>query len=216
MGESAAYGRALAIPRGPGPIIPDAALATLRWNQTFTLNNDGTTAWTVGNIYNIRVNNAYSPINGGHQPYGWDQMAGLYRYYKVVGCHMRFTVMNQQSTSAVFLARQVPVDENATMEATHFNWVGERPGTHKVCTQPGGGVPPTLDLRINIPRQLGISPEQFRADVSQYSAAVTAAPLRYAYVQIGCAGTATTSFVSVITELTYTVQYWQRITQNTS
>jgi hypothetical protein len=170
----------------------------------------------VGTVNNIRVNNAYSPLNGGHQPYGWDQMAALYRYYKVVGCTMRFTFMNQQSTNAIAFVRQVPVDENATMEGTHVNFMSERPGTHHVPTQPGGGVPPTLDLRINIPRQLGISPEQFKADVSQYSAAVTAAPARYAYVQIGCAGSATTSFVSVLADVTYTVQYWQRITQATS
>ena len=62
-------------------------------------------------------------------------------------------------------------------------------------------------MKIDIPRQLGITPEQFRADVSQYSAAVTAAPARYAYVQVGCAGSATTSFLSVAVEIEYTIQY---------
>lgn len=204
------------VPRGPGPIIPDAAVATLKWTHAATLMNDGTTSWTVGSVYNYRVNNAYSPLNGGHQPYGWDQMAGLYRYYKVIGCTMRFTPMNQQSTNAILFVRQVPVDENATMEATAVNLMAERPGTHRVCTMPGGGNPQTLELRIDIPRQLGISPEQFRADVSQYSAAVTAAPSRYAYVQVGCAGSATTSFVSCLVEIEYTVQYWQRVTQASS
>jgi len=170
----------------------------------------------VGNVVNYRVNNAYSPVNGDHQPYGWDQMAGLYRYYKVIKCRMRFTAMNQQSTNAVLFVRQVPVDENATMEATAIRFVAERPGTHRLCMMPGGGVPQTLEMRINIPQQLGVSPEQFRADVSQYSAAVTAAPSRYAYVQAGCAGTATTSFLSVMVQIDYTVQYWQRVTQSSS
>jgi len=214
--KETSYQAALRVPRGLGPVVPDAAVATLRWGGINSFTNDGTTVWTVGNVTNYRVNNAYEPINGGHQPYGWDQMAALYRYYKVVGCVMRFTTMNSQSTNAILFVRQVPVNENATMEATHVNFVAERPGTHNVCHQPGGGRPESLTLRINIPQQLGISPEQFRADVSQYSAAVTAAPSRYAYVQVGCAGAATTSFLSCLVELEYTVQYWQRVTQASS
>ena len=204
------------VPRGLGPIVPDAALARLRWTGLTTVNNDATTAWVVGTVYNYRVNNAYSPVNGAQQPYGWDQMAALYRYYKVVGCTMRFTPMNQQSSNAIFLARQVPVDENATMDTTAIRTAMERPGVRYICLQPGGGAARTLEMKIDIPRQLGITPEQFRADVSQYSAAVTAAPARYAYVQVGCAGSATTSFLSVAVEIEYAIQYWQRITQASS
>ena len=210
------YRDALRVPRGLGPILPDAAVATLKWCNLSTFTNDGTTAWVVGNVVNYRVNNAYQPVNGAHQPYGWDQMAALYRYYKVIGCKMRFTPMNQQSSNAILLIRQVPVDENATMETTAIRFAMERPGTHVVCSQPGGGYPRSYTYDIDIPRQLGITPEQFRADVSQYSAAVTAAPARYAYVQVGCAGSATTSFLSVAVEIEYTIQYWQRITQASS
>ena len=154
------YQSALVVPRGLGPIVPDAAVARLRWTGLTTVNNDATTAWVVGTVYNYRVNNAYSPVNGAQQPYGWDQMAALYRYYKVVGCTMRFTPMNQQSSNAIFLARQVPVDENATMDTTASRTAMERPGVRYICLQPGGGAARTLEMKIDIPRQLGITPLQ--------------------------------------------------------
>ncbi len=211
------YSRALSIPQGIGPILPDACVASLRWHGINTLTNDGTTAWTIGNVSNYRINNAFEPLSGGHQPYGWDQMAALYRYYKVIGCTMKFTVMTAQSSSnAIFFIRPVPVNENATMEGTHLNFCSERPGTQAVHLQPGGGIPPSRTLNIDIPRLLGVSAEQFRADVSLYSAAVTAAPSRYAYVQIGMCGSATSAVVSVHVEISYKIQYWQRITLATS
>lgn len=200
------------VPRGLGPIMPEAATVRLPYAYTSTLANNGSSTWTVGDVLNLRVNNAYDPINGTHQPYGWDQMAALYRYYKVVGCSYKITGLAFPDKNLVLVVRPVPVNENLSIANTALATVAERPGTKLAFAQFGGPIP-SITGTVDIPRQLGVSQEQFDADVSEYSAAVTAAPSRYAYTQIGVCGTDATTFMHVVIEVTYTVNYWQRITQ---
>lgn len=202
------------IPRGLGPIMPEAATVRLPYAYSSTQAN-GASAWTFGDVLNLRVNNAYDPINGTHQPYGWDQMASLYRYYKVVGCSYKITGLAYPDKNLVLAVRPVPVNENLSIANTAFDTVHERPGTKLAYAQFGGPIP-SISGVVDIPKQLGISREQFEADVSEYSAAVTAAPSRYCYIQVAVAGTDTTSFMRVVIECTYTVNYWQRVTQAAS
>jgi hypothetical protein len=208
------YSTALVIPRGVGSIIPDAAVAKLKFAYFQDAYNDVASVWTFGTALNIRVNNAYDPITGTHQPYGWDQMAALYRFYKVIGCRMKFTLLNAVAAQPVILAiRPVPVNENLSIAGTNVGQALERPATIAVYSVSSGGPCPTRTLDVNIPHLLGITKEQFLADVSEYSAATTAAPSRYAYVQIALAGPSiTTSHAYVGIEVEYTIQYWQRIT----
>jgi hypothetical protein len=203
------------VPRGLGPIMPEAATVRLPYAYTSALANNGTYTWTVGDVLNLRVNNAYDPINGTHQPYGWDQMAALYRYYKVVGCSYKITGLAYPDKNLCLVVRPVPVNENLSIANTGLATVAERPGTKLAFAQFGGPIP-SMSGQVNLPKQLGVSREQFDADVSEYSAAVTAAPSRYAYIQIGVCGTDVTSFMQVVIEVTYTVNYWQRITQAAS
>jgi hypothetical protein len=167
------------------------------------------------------VNNAYNPITGTHQPYGWDQMAGLYRFYKVVGCSMKFTFLSSEKTStenqpALIFIRSVPVNENQSIAGVTPTVAAEWPNTRIIPIVTGAGSPPVISHSVDIPRQLGISHDQFNSDVSEYSAATTAAPARYAYVQLGMAGPASTANVDFLLEVTYTINYWQRITQSQS
>lgn len=195
-------------------MIPDACTAVLPYSYFAAVYNDNTTAWTTGQAFNIRVNNAYDPIIGTHQPYGWDQMAGLYRFYKVVGCTMKFTLLQSGANEAAMVfIRSVPVNENQSIASQTPGTIGEWPGTRIVPLVSGAGTPPCITHTIDIPRLLGVSHEQFNADASLYSAAVTSAPTRYAYVQLAAAGPATTTNVDFMVEVKYTVNYWQRITQ---
>lgn len=203
------------VPRGLGPIMPDAATVRLPYAYSSTMANHGVSPWTFGDSLNLRVNNAYDPILGTHQPYGWDQMASLYRYYKVVGMTYKITGLAFPDKNLVLAVRPVPVNENLSIANTGLATVAERPGTKLAFAQLGGPIP-TIHGTVDIPKQLGISQEQFDADVSQYSAPVTAAPPRYAYVQIAVCGTDITTFMQVLIEVTYTINYWQRITQAAS
>lgn len=181
------------------------------------LGNDNTTAATFGTTLNLGVTNAYSPISGTHQPYGWDQMAALYRFYKVVDFKYRITALNYVGSQWAALAvRPVPVNENAAMAATLIYTQLERPDTKVVFTVAGAGHPPAISGRVDIPKLLGITKEQFDADVSEYAALCTAAPSRYPYLQIAVAGNTTAVIAYVVVECEYTVHFWQRITQASS
>jgi len=161
----------------------------------------------------VGVTNAYSPISGTHQPYGWDQMAALFRFYKVIGFKYKITVIQYTSTTATALGvRPVPVNENTTLSATELAAALERPGT-QVCYQVAGAPIPSISGVVDIPRLLGITHEQFDADVSEYAALCTAAPSRYPYLQVAVAGVNNSAFARVIVECEYVVHFWQRITQ---
>ncbi len=198
--------------------MPAAATARLPFAYNANMSSDGTTTWTVGSgALTVGVTNAYSPINGTHQPYGWDQMAGLYRRYKVVGLSYRITMVTYAaSTAMAIVVREVPVNENAAIGATDLATIIERPGARWKVTTAGNGAPPVIENTVDIPALLGVSVDQFDANVEDYSALCTAAPSRYPYIQIGACGTPVSSTCHVVIECVYTVNFWQRITQSQS
>jgi len=209
--------RILTVPSGiGGPIIADQQRVVLPFAYRVGLFNDATTAWTVGTALNVRINNAFSPINATHQPYGFDQMATLYRFYKVENCYMRFTVANMSTTPCYFFVREVPVNENFSMTAGEAALITEKPNVRSYHVPALGGPVVKHEVNIDIPKVLGVTRQMFEADVSEYSALCTAAPNRYAYVQVGVAGSANTSYCEVMVEVGYTVKFWQRITQGQS
>ena len=183
--------------------------------------NNASTTWTFGDAFNLGCTNAFSPISGTHQPYGFDQMAALYRFYKVIGFKYKITAMLQNQVSAapaVALAvREVPVNENLALTGAGLARILEAPGT-KVAFTNLGTRPCTIRGEVDIPKLLGVTPEQYSADVSQYAALCTAAPTRYPYVQIGIAGSesdisSSATYAYVVVECEYIVHFWQRITQ---
>lgn len=205
------------IPRGLGPLIPDAAVVKLNFAHTFLSWNDPTDAYEFGTQVNLRINNAYEPINGEHQPYGWDQIGALYGQYKVIGCKMRLTISNDTSNLTCYTAiRPVPYNEATVLSGFGIGIVAERPRSKVIMTTYGGGKPAVHTMNINIADSLGVTKEQYDADVTTYAATVTTAPSRYSYVQVATAGASLSKGVEVMVEIEYIVQFWQRTTQAVS
>lgn len=194
--------------------MPAASLVELPWVHAFAQTSDATFAGYTGTQTVVRINNAYNPCDSTHQPYGWDQMAALYNNYKVVGCRMEVTVSNNTSENCVTLVRSCPVNENTNLNNVSM-LSAERPGVDLLFTAPGQPIA-HWSKTFDIPALCGVSKEQYQADVSQYSAAVTAAPSRYAFVQIATQASATSTQVSVTIRVFYRVQFWQRQTQAAS
>ncbi len=206
-----------AVPRGIDPIIPSAATAKLKFSQFGALPASATTGWTFGTPVNLRVNNAYEPILATHQPYGWDQMAAFYRKYKVTGFAVKITFLNTQSQAGFAVVRPVPVDENFSVFGEYPDRVAEVPNAHVIPLPTANAPVVTYSHRADIPRLLGVSKEQFDASVDDtYAASVTAAPARYAYVQIAFASNGTSDSCRYLIEAEYTVDFWQRKTQSQS
>lgn len=175
--------------------------------------NDATNGQAFGTALNVGVTNAYNPITGTHQPYGWDQMAALYRFYKVIDFKYKITMVQYIGTQFSALGvRPVPVNENSTISTQNIGNQAERPDM-RIAFATAGTKPAVLSGRIDIPKLLGVTPEQFDADVSEYSALCTAAPNRYPYLQVAVAGQNVAVTAWVLIECEYTVHFWQRITQ---
>jgi hypothetical protein len=66
---------------------------TLKYTELLTLSM----ATTVGNQQTMRLNSIFDPNSavGGHQPYGYDQLAALYNRYRVLRTRWRITFGNQ-------------------------------------------------------------------------------------------------------------------------
>lgn len=204
------------VPRGLGPVVPDAAVVVMPYQHREALFSHNTNAWMCGNAVNVRVNNAYEPINSTHQPYGWDQMAALYRRYKVVGFKLTVTPLNMSATQPVhLLVRPVPVNENKTLDSTLLETCLEWPAVTQIPCPAAGGPIKQRTFVADIPRLLGITKEQYLADTSRYSADVTTTP-QFAYYQLAAAGPSNTAYVDVSMKVEYIVQFWQRVTQDQS
>ncbi len=206
--------RQLAVPIGVGPIVPSAAIVDLPWVHAFSQSSDATFTGYTGTSTVVRVNNAYEPCNSTHQPYGWDQMAALYNQYKVIGCRMEVHVSNKSAENCITLVRPCPVNENTNLNNVSM-LSAERPGVEMLFTAPGQPIA-HWKKSFDIPALCGVTKEQYDADVAQYGAAVTAAPSRYAYVQIATQSSSTSTAVSITVKMTYRVQFWQRQTQAAS
>jgi hypothetical protein len=205
-----------AVPRGLGMLVPDASIVKLPFVHREGLFSHNTNAWMIGNTLNVRINNAYDPIQGTHQPYGWDQCAALYRRYKVLGFKLTVMALNMNATKPVHLVmRPVPVNENKSIQDTYLENCLEWPSIHDFPVASAGGPISKKTIVVDIPKLLGITQDQYIADTSRYSADVTSAP-QYGYVQVGVAGSDSAAYADVTIRIEYVVQFWQRVTQDQS
>lgn len=77
--------------RQPGNILPDRLKTTLIYEEKIQVNPAGLTGG-----YNYNLNSLYDPNRAGtgHQPMGFDELAGLYNRYRVHGCAYEVTWSN--------------------------------------------------------------------------------------------------------------------------
>jgi len=188
------------------------------WTHYFTSLNDATTPLYYGaqtTLYFNRIG-ASDPVTGTHQPYGWDQMTALYGYHKVVGFQCKMTITNSTSGNrAVTSIRSCPAGDTSDMSASSLLG-SERPGVTNIQTVTGAGEPPVFHFKSNIWQHLGITKQQFDADISQFGATVTANPNFLPSLKIATAGDSVSVGVRILIEAVFTIDFWQRTTQSTS
>lgn len=74
-------------PQGP---FPSSTMVTMKYGESVAI--DPAAGQVAGAVFNI--NSAYEPRSGGHQPRGFDQIAGLYQHFTVVGCAYKVTFVS--------------------------------------------------------------------------------------------------------------------------
>jgi hypothetical protein len=173
------------------------------------------TALLYGTDQYVTLNSLYGTV--GHQPYGFDQFAAMYRQYKVLSVRTTFEVFTTTGVYVTFSARIYPPGSTAVFSGADMNAVAERPGTQSIFSvgSPGAGGAAKNKLTFNLPLHevLGITKEMYDADSSLYAAAVGADPTRNAQIQFAIANLAgTSSTAQVLIRQDFEVLFWQRST----
>lgn len=146
-------------------------ITKMKYSQTFTLSS-------LNFIQQFNLNSLWDPDRTGlgHQPHGFDELAALYRRYRVINCSY---AVNAASGSAI---RLVAHPTNATPSVLSISDVCERPRAKWVIQHPGGSTA-TLKGNCYLPSLEGRTKAQYMAD-DRYQAEVTTSPLELALLSI--------------------------------
>jgi len=163
--------------------LPDTYYTKLNYSELGALNYGGAGAAAT---YQFRMNSLYDAdyTGGGHQPYGFDQLAALYNKYRVYGCKWVVTWSNQSSTYwfdvCTFMrpTADLPTTIQDCLELPYVKRGVLAPVGSSHCTivQKGYG---------SINKLYGIGKQQLRID-DIYSSLVNTNPSSTPYLNITC------------------------------
>lgn len=196
--------------RAPRTVTVNRALAPysqryitkLKYNENFTM------PAAVGGLqtYSFNLNSLFDPnrVAGGHQPYGFDQLATVYNRYRVISCS--YTIKCISSTQTVNL---VALPANQAVFPAFAGAAMESPRAKFITQNPGGNLK-TLWGRTYIPSLMGRNKSQYMAD-DNYQAQVTADPAELAVLNIftqGINDSATDPACLLSITLEYTAEFF--------
>lgn len=175
---------------------------TLKYSQNITLTN----LTTVASNQVFRLNSIFDPdfTGGGHQPYGFDQLAALYNRYRVLKTHWKVQWGGANNTIPVLVtptngALPVAITTGATFEAA-----SEVPFASVRMLSSGG---PTIICSGTMPLNVlgGVSVREFVAD-DRFEATTSANPAEVVLLNVASFNpNAVTSVVYFVITLEYYV-----------
>lgn len=190
----------------PNP-MPAVYKTRLRYVQTFSPNT-GIIANYFGTDQSMRLNSLHDPdfSLGGHQPYGFDQMAAFYNRYLVTRALVELSITEPSADGLVFgVSIRAPSSliglSGATVDA-----VAERQGCITRFLNNSGSQ--TAYMRFDLPMHelLGMSPTAYSGARSLYGAAVGADPSLTPYLTFAVANMANSNNESMIVQVRITFE----------
>lgn len=181
--------------RSPFPCRRSADLVYTETWDTVSCGIAGTLAGE--KIFNI--NSLFGPQPGGHQPYYRDQLAAIYGRYKVHRVSIKVRI-HAPSTNQVYLVWTLQNSHDATtLTGSTGTVVAERPWSGMICMSPTGEQHKEQIINCNIAQLEGLTPQQFYADDTNYSAPAGNGPnfLPQFHLAVGDIGGNNTNSVSV-------------------
>jgi len=170
----------------------------------------------------FRANSLFDPdvTNAGHQPYGFDTLSSIYTRYKVESVEFEFVHSGQQQSAGSYGTLVLSVSPPAnpvTLLGVAVEVLMEKPGVVTVPIQEAfTKVPPAaLRGRFNIRDLVGLTEQQFDADIEDYSALVTANPTNVPLIKYAVASNSANVISSagsiVFTRIVYHAVFWDRV-----
>ncbi len=204
--------------RGPDP-FPPRRVATLRYSSTSYLSSDSTYPQAYGlEGPTYRLNSLYSPQStgsGGHQPYGFDQLAALYRRYKVTDVRINVSVSNSSGANSRYTLLFLPPAGAFNMSGVLADRVGELPNC--IHLDLATATTKSFNKSWHLSELMQVSREQFDNDIEDYQALVTASPVLYPTMQQAvCSQGTDAGGTTARVVLEYRAVFWERPIQNQS
>jgi hypothetical protein len=197
MQNSSAYTNPLTLGPRYEP-FPNRTVRSMRYVYTTTLSGTGT-ANAFGTSVTFNLNSLFQPNSGGHQPYGFDTLATLYERYKVLATHVEISAMYTGSIQNCFVGLiMLPPGEAATIAGSTVEIVSEKP--RAIALPVVGGTNAgmiTVSQDFDMKTAAGLSAVEFKANVEDYAALVTASPSRLPRLEVAVADFATTTASSL-------------------
>ncbi len=170
-----------------------------------------------GTPYTFNLGSLFEPRSGGHQPFGFDQMAALYGRYKVHKVRIVVETMpinaNTQSGGAQVVGVFPPGSAQTTLNRLTAVSMGENFNVSTKLIHLNAVAPTVFSATYDIASIAGLTKKEFDANIEDYSALVTASPTRFPFLEVNFAPNVLGNgddFASVVT-ITFVSEFWQRI-----
>lgn len=194
--------------------FPPRVVRTMRFCNSLALNSSTTqAACGAENVW--RLNSCFDPdLTGGtHQPYGFDQMAGLYAKYTVMSVKIRIIVSNASGSlpAAIGIIVQPPTSTFVLTGVALSDVIEKSMG--EVLWLDATGTVKEFASDFKIARIAGLTDTQMKANIEDYSALCSASPAQTPYLRIAYANFSSNSMigVSAYVILDYTTEFYDRI-----
>jgi len=162
------------------------------------------------------LNGMYDPdtSGGGHQPYGYDQLAFLYKRYKVNGVMVKITA-NDPNEDGVVLACQLTNPSNSTAYINGFDpsIIEERQQAFVLRVNNTGSQKVTKTFYSSIQPLSGLTKIQFAADPDNFTADTSNNPgsVCNMLLALGSEAGSATATLRVTVDITYYCTWYQRV-----
>ncbi len=189
-------------PRKPTQVVKNTALQPLAQRYICKLKYVTTAQLNLSNsfLYKFNLNSLYDPdrTGAGHQPHGFDQLAGLYNRYRVIGCN--YTVSVYSASDAVRFG-VVPTNDDGIIWNNMSDFL-ETPRAKWTMQTPGGAAK-ILKGYVSLPSLMGRDKRAYMSD-DRYQAQVSVSPAELAVLNIGAGNY---SDASATTNMVVTLHY---------
>jgi hypothetical protein len=201
--------------------FPERLRKSLRYGQQLSLSTDttGPTQNKFGTATALVLNSLFAPVSGGHQPYGFDQLAALYQRYKVTGVDIRLTVepalydAAASNSTQLFAMLVLPPGVSGTIGGSTVDVILEKPLSAHISVTPGSGSN-TINIKqhFDVSRYLGVTRAQYNANIEDYQALCTASPARVLTLEFATTNVSTTTAAGlrVTLEADFHAEFFQR------
>lgn len=191
--------------------FPPSMFRKVTYSANVVLGTPATSLFGTQSVYNLNGLYDVDAGVGGHQPYGFDELMMLYEKYKVNGVLLNITI-NDPGADGVIVGMQVtPPSSSYSLTGKSLDEIDEQPMSIVRRVNNTGSQKVHVKQYFPMHRILGLTPLQFKADLSEYTGNAATNPGSIPLFKIAAlniAGTATA--VSVTIKFTFYSQFYRR------